>query len=282
MSASLQLRFGAILTIAAIALFSLSASRADPAPAGRVLLVHDGNLVAAPPLLEFLRDHGQLEIVVADQAHLPSDWTPFRAVLGYVHNRLTDEAERKIIDYTKGGGRFVAVHHMISSWKTDNHFFLDFMGVQLDKPKASRNPVLPGEGYGWCNQGSVGVKVTLVNLNPAHYIVSHNVQWPDRIHYQSSDSLTVAGDYPAIVVPKSEVYVNIKFTDGREKTVLTGLSYTDPRNGAFFQQDRIGWVKRSGAGMIVYLQSGHFPEEFRNPNIAQMVLNAILWDGRNP
>ena len=90
----------------------------------------------------------------------------------------------------------------------------------------------------------------------------------------------MARDYPAIMLPKSEAYMNHKFTDGREKTVLCGMQYTDPRNQAFFEQDRSAWFKRSGAGWIFYFQSGHFSEEYRNPVIAQMILNAIIWDGR--
>jgi type 1 glutamine amidotransferase len=42
-------------------------------------------------------------------------------------------------------------------------------------------------------------------------------------------------------------------------------------------QDREGWIKRSGRGWIVYLQMGHFAEEWRNPAVAQMALNAIRW-----
>lgn len=249
----------------------------------RVLLIHDG-VKAALPLIEFLKTRGALDVTVVDQAHLPpaSEWLGFRAVLGYVHNRLLEPTELAIIDYTRSGGRFIALHHMISSGKAVNRYYFDFLGVRLDEPKASPQPVAPGAGYGWYTggKGEPGVQVTLVNLNPGHFIVSHGVEWNATAHYQSSDRLSLVNDYPAIVLNKSEAYVNVKFTDGREKTVLCGMSYTDPRTGAHFEQDRSAWFKAYGAGRIFYFQPGHFPNEYANPNVAQMILNAIIWDGR--
>lgn len=257
-------------------------SRVDAAAGDhQLLLIHDGAKVTEP-LVEFLKARGGYDTTVVDQAHLPSDWSGYRAVLGYVHGQLLEPTEVAIIDYTKKGGRFVALHHMISSGKAGNKYYFDFLGIQLDDPKASSAPVAPGAGYGWYTggEGEPGVKVTLVKLHPTHFIVTHDVQWADTVHYQSSDALAVAKDYPAIVMPKAEAYMNHKFTDGREKTVLLGFQYTDPRTHAFFEQDRTAWFKKYGAGLIFYFQSGHFSEEYQNPNISQMILNAIIWDGR--
>lgn len=254
-----------------------------PAPSQRLLFVHD-NAKAAAPLIAFLKTRGGFDTLVVDQAHLPpaTEWSGFRAVLGYVHGRLLEPTELAIIDYTKKGGRFVALHHMVSSGKVANKYYFEFMGLQLDDPKNSPTPKEPGASYGWYTGGKSepGIQQTLVNLNPHHFITSHDVKWDVTAHYQSSDTLDIARDYPAIVLPKAEAYVNVKWTDGREKTVLFGFSYTDPRNQAHFEQDRSGWTKPYGAGRIVYLQPGHFAAEYENPNISQMVLNAIVWDGR--
>jgi type 1 glutamine amidotransferase len=38
-----------------------------------------------------------------------------------------------------------------------------------------------------------------------------------------------------------------------------------------------GWLKPAGNGWIVYLQPGHFTQEFEQPAVAQMILNAITW-----
>jgi type 1 glutamine amidotransferase len=71
--------------------------------------------------------------------------------------------------------------------------------------------------------------------------------------------------------------MNVKFTDGKEKTVLLGCKYLDDRNQVLFQQAASGWVKHSGKGWIVYLQMGHTAQEFMNPVYAHMILNAITW-----
>jgi hypothetical protein len=273
----LALLIGFSVATAALGAETPSATQPD----NRLLLIHDGAKVAQP-LVEFLESRGGFQITQVDQAHLPADWTGFRAVLGYVHNKLLEPTELALIDYTKKGGRFLALHHMISSGKAANKYYFDFLGIQLDSPKTAREAVLPGVGYGWFTggPGDPGVTVALVNLHPSHYIVSHDVKWNDVIRYQSSDRLAAEKEYPAIILRKAEAYMNHKFTDGREKTVLCGMKYTDPRNEAVFEQDRMVWFKSYGAGRIFYFQPGHFSEEYQNPNIAQMILNAIVWDGR--
>ena len=119
--------------------------------------------------------------------------------------------------------------------------------------------------------------LTLVNLNPSHYITSHNVTWGDEIPYMPSDQPSVEALYPSLTLHESEVYMNHKFTDGREKTVLMGFRFLDDRNGQMFMQDRAGWLKKHGKGEVVYLMPGHSATDFENDNFAQMILNAITW-----
>jgi type 1 glutamine amidotransferase len=70
--------------------------------------------------------------------------------------------------------------------------------------------------------------------------------------------------------------MNVLFAD-TDKTVLLGLKYLDDRNNAQYMQQAEGWLKPSGKGWIVYLQPGHFTQEFEVPAVSQMVLNAITW-----
>ncbi len=56
-----------------------------------------------------------------------------------------------------------------------------------------------------------------------------------------------------------------------------GLKYYDARVDHLFMQDRAGWIKHQGAGEVVYLIPGQSAEDYQNPNIAQMVLNAVQW-----
>ena len=144
---------------------------ADPAaPANKILIVHD-ELPQMEILAKFLREEGGLDVTVVEQSALPEDWSGYRAVIGYIHRVLEVPAEKAIIAYTENGGRYIALHHSISSKKADKEFYFDFLGIRLDDPKAAKKPVMPGGGYGWREE----VTLTMVNLNPTHYITSHNV-----------------------------------------------------------------------------------------------------------
>jgi Trehalose utilisation len=250
---------------------ALTASAAG-GPDGRVLIVTDERPQMVV-LARYLRDAGGLESAIVDQSSSPDDWSVFDAVVGYVHFELTPVTERRIIDYTRGGGRFLCLHHSISSGKIKNEHYFDFLGVALEGAEHSREPAEPGGHYAWRE----GVALKVVNLNPDHYITRTGVSWPEMTAYRPSDEPSVGREFEALTLDPSEAYMNVAFTDGREKTVLLGFKFQDDRNGRLFMQDREGWLKRSGKGWIVYLQMGHFAEEWRNPAVAQMALNAIRW-----
>lgn len=239
-----------------------------------VLIVQD-EMPALKVLGRFLEDQGKLNITMVDQAHFPEDLSPFGAVIGYIHGGLEASVEVAIINYTKQGGRYIALHHSISSGKASNKYYFDFLGIQLDHPKQSKHPVKPGQGYGWVE--GEDIVLTLVNLNPGHYITSHRVTWDKAISYASSDGPSAEKPYPSIALPDSEVYMNHKFTDGRQKTVLCGFKFLDKRNNTLFMQDRAVWLKPYGKGHIIYLMPGHKPSDYENQGVSQMILNAIQW-----
>jgi hypothetical protein len=224
-------------------------------------------------LAEFLRAKGKLEVEIVDQASLPADFSSYSAVVGYIHKTLEEKTELALIDYTKNGGRYVCVHHSISSKKAQNKYYFDFLGIRLDAPEEAKSPPRPGGHYAWRHPADV----TIVNLDPRHYITNHNIEWNETATYASSDSPSAEREYPSMTLKDSEVYLNHKFIDGREKTVLCGFKYFDDRNNQLYMQDRAAWVKAQGKGHIIYFKMGHSGEEFENPNISQMILNAIEW-----
>jgi len=240
--------------------------------AKRVLIVMD-ETEQMGVLADYMKAKGPVVSTIVDQKNLPEDISSYDAVVGYIHGKLDRKTEIAIIDYTKKGGRFVCLHHMISSGKAKNEFYFDFLGIQLDKPGESRNPTAPGGGYAWRHP----VDMTIVNVNPEHYISNHNIKWDRKIAYKPSDEPSVEKEYPAFEMKDTEFYLNHKFTDGRVKTVLLGFKCLDDRNGVTYMQDRAGWVKKQGKGRIVYLKMGHSTDDFRNPNVCQLILNAVLW-----
>lgn len=241
-------------------------------PSLRVLIVMDEK-PQMEVLAGYLQDKGNVESTIVDQKSMPEDWSGYAAVIGYIHGRLDERTELKIIDYTRNGGRFVCLHHMISSGKLKNRYYFDFLGVGMDGIDVARQPAEPDGHYAWRE----GIEQTVVDLNPAHYITSSGVQWPAKTLFAPQGSPSGSKEYPALVLDDSEVYMNVKFTDGKEKTILLGYKYLDDRNKTLFQQPTNGWTKPSGKGWIVYLQMGHSAHEYRNAVVAQMVLNAITW-----
>ena len=251
-----------------IALFIavLTCGVSAPADQPGVLIIQDER-PQMDVLAKFLTEKGELPVKIIDQQSLPKRLSDYKAVIVFIHRQLHEQTERAIIDYTKAGGRLVCLHHSISSRKAENKFYFDFLGIQLNK-----GPMQDG-GYAW-----KASNWTLVNLNTKHYITNHNIEWNQQVTYTSSDEPAVEKLYPGIdLKDDSEVFINHRFTDGREKMVLCGLIYADKATGKTYMQDRGAWIKSQGKGIIVYLMPGHCISDYQNENIARMVLNAVNW-----
>jgi len=248
----------------------------------RVLIVTDES-DRMEPLAAFLEEKAGIDSTIIDyaalpedQRRLPEDMSRYKALVGYIHNELNEPTELAIIDYTENGGRFIAVHHMVSSGKAKNRYYFDFLGLALDGIEQAREPAQPGGHYMWREP----VEKTVFNLAPDHYITSHQITWPEHAPFVPSDVPAMEVEMrPAITMERTEVYANVKRTDGDLKTLLLGYTYTDDRNGITHSQATDGWTKAAGDGHVVYLQPGHFVEEFTDPDniLNQLILNAITW-----
>ncbi len=255
----------------AVALEARGASSTGVSPSSRILIVMDER-PAMEVLAAYFSAKRQIESTIVDQKSIPADWSGYAAVVGYIHGRLEENVELKIIDFTRKGGRFVCLHHMISSGKSANEYYFDFLGVHMDGIEAAREPAEVGGHYAWRE----GVDQTIVNLNPSHYITSNGMQWPERTLFSPAGS-SGGKEHPAMSLKDSEVYMNVKYTDGNDKIILMGYEYLDDRNHVQFQQSTTGWIKPAGKGTIVYIQMGHNAQEYQNPVVAQLVMNAITW-----
>jgi hypothetical protein len=251
-----------LLVVAGIVL-ALGASPREPV---EVLILQD-ELPQMKVLAGFLQEKGPLSVTIRVQSSLPQDLSAYRAVLVFIHRNLQETTEKAIIDYTQKGGRLICLHHSISRVKAANKFYFDFLGVRLDQ-----GPMAAG-GYAYKASGW-----SLVNLNPHHYITGFQVDWGPTTAYTPSDAPSVEGAYPSIRLgDDSEVFINHKFTDGREKTVLCGVVYHDKETNRIYMQDRGAWIKQQGGGTIIYFMPGHAASDYQKNGIPQMILNAIRW-----
>jgi hypothetical protein len=253
-----------------MALFILLAGFPGSLSAGenRILIIQD-ELPQMEVLAEFLENRGGFSVEIVDQRHVPESLAVYQAVIVFIHGKVLEPAEVAFIEYTREGGCCICLHHTISRSHGANRYLFDFMGIDLKTGPAEEG------GYEWRE----GETLELVNLNPRHYITSHEVEWGAPVSYTSSDQPAAPIMAPSIVLPDTEVYLNHGFRDGREKTVLAGFIFKDEANGRVYMQDRGAWFKPFGQGFLFYMQPGHSAADYGNPNIAQMILNAIVWGG---
>ena len=230
----------------------------------QVYVVHDGAEMLKPlaAVLEKNGYHAFVEDQKTFRAHM--DAVKPAAVMMYVHEVMDSAVEEYLIRYAMSGGRLIVLHHGMASAKMKNAKWAEFMGVKILPKDAPVNPW--GVDIG---------KFTLVNLAPGHWVTTHDVKWSSTVAYTPSDSPSVEQVLPAVVFPKTEVYYNLQFTDGRKKTVLLGMKAE--ASGRLVMQDRGGWMMPAGKGWVFYFQPGHYGTDFADPVYSQIILNSLAW-----
>jgi len=227
-----------------------------------IYVVHD----SPEPILvlaRFLDAHGH-KTAVEDQARFRAHMTTIkpRAIFMYVHQTLHDDVEDALISYAEHGGRLIVLHHGIASGRMKNKRWMEFLGVRIEPREA---PI-----HAWdvlrCNY-------ELVQLSTRSPITTRGVRYRNTTEYIPSDEPSAMGRFPVITLPKTELFWNHVFTDGRRKTVLFGMKGTV--NGKLYMQDRAGWIMPVKKGHVLYFMPGHWPRDFENPQYAQILLNAV-------
>ncbi len=117
--------------------------------------------------------------------------------------------------------------------------------------------------------------MSIVNLNPRHFITTNRVAWPETIPYSTTNANPARGTLPGFTLHESEVYLNHVHTEPR--TLLLGVKYIDAKTGAVYMQDTSGWIKRTGKGSVIYLMPGHTKHDFETSAYGRIVVNAIIY-----
>lgn len=193
----------------------------------------------------------------------------FEAGVMYVHRAMDERLEQMLVEYVRSGGRLIALHHALASAKVHNPSWMKLAGLHIEPRDARENA--------WRVIG--GVTHWLVNLCPGHYITTHKVEYDLSVEYTSSDKPSRPESFPALALPDTEVFVNQHFIGGRTRTVLFGSMCRDPEDGTLIMQDRGGWIRYAGAGVLIYLQPGHCAKDFAHPGFRQVLSNCLTWDG---
>ena len=232
----------------------------------RVLMVHD-ELPQMELLAKILKAKCGYDVEVRTQAEMPGEISGYKAVIVYIHGKLFEKPEKAFIEYGKGGGRLIVLHHSISSGKRTNKYWFAFLGMKLPEGSWEEG------GYKWIEP----VGQVVVNVNRRHYITRHDVEYEGKVSFESEK--VKAGTYPCFTLKEnSEVYLNHTFTDGDEKTLLLGFVYDGEKiAGKKIMQNTSGWLKKVEKGWLIYLQPGHSLEDMQSKAFQQIVVNAIRW-----
>lgn len=232
----------------------------------KILIVHD-ELPQMRFLAELLHEKCEYNVDIKTQNEMPAELSDYKCVIVFIHGKMFEMPEKALIAYTKSGGRLLVLHHSISSGKRNNKYWFDFLGVKLAEGDWEKG------GYKWIEP----VAQKVVNINPGHYLTSHNVEYEGKNAFQTDK--VESGDYPFFALTEnSEVYLNHTFTDANEKTLLLGFIYDGKEiGGKKIMQHTSGWLKRAGEGWLIYLQPGHSLEDMRTKPFQQILINAIQW-----
>jgi Trehalose utilisation len=193
------------------------------------------------------------------------------AILMYVHGVLEETVGKRLIAFTREGGRLVILHHGIASAKNQSPYWMEFAGIEIRPKNAAEYP--------WAVLS--GVEFEMVNLAPGHPVTTQHVSYPaSTTYWRSEPPQTKQQTLASFVVPDTEAYLNQRFRPGYHRTLLFGMKCKDPIGGALYMQDTGGWVMRAGKGWVFYLQPGHFGRDFEVPQLRQILLNCLSWKAR--
>ena len=230
-----------------------------PLFAADVLIVAD-EIPAMQVLAKHLQTGAAATTTIVKQDAMPADVSRYAALIVYIHRDIGEPAEKAFIDYAKGGGKLVLLHHSISSGKRKNRYWLPFLGVSLPVGDVSEG------GYKWYEPATI----QLVNLAPKHPLTTREIQYPEKIAYKGRE-------LPGFTLTASEVYLNHVYST--PKTPLLGLKFTDAA-GKVYMQDTAAWIQPAEKGTVMYFMAGHAVSDFENPVYSRILSNAVAYTGR--
>jgi type 1 glutamine amidotransferase len=254
--------------LAAFVFFWLSMSGSTR---GAVLHVVGDEPVPMQALKRVLESGGHQVTLFEQKEFASSGGKSPAAILMYVHGELEESVGKRLIAFTREGGRLVILHHGIASAKNKSPYWMEFVGIEILPKNAPEYP--------WAV--IYGVEFEMVNLAPGHPVTTQHVNYMGTTAYSRSEpQQSKEQNLSSFIVPDTEAYLNQRFRPGHQRTLLFGMKCKDPVGGAVYMQDTGGWVMKAGKGWMFYLQPGHFGRDFEVPQLRQVLLNCLSWKAR--
>jgi type 1 glutamine amidotransferase len=233
-----------IRAIALVALTVLSINAADLRT--KVLLITGGHGFEREPFLKVFRDNSNIAVTHAEHskgtadAYDRADLFDYDVVVLYdMPKEINDAQKQRFVDLTKKGIGLVVLHHALVSYQ---HW------PEYERIIGGRYPEEDGKG------GVVTEKVGY----------QHDVDYTVKIAAKDHPITAGLSDFPI----KDEIYWGFR-TGSDIKPLIT----TDqPKSGK-----PLGWTRTEANSRIVYLQLGHGPEAYSNPNYRRLVAQSIAF-----
>jgi type 1 glutamine amidotransferase len=230
--------------IASLALTALSLNAADAKT--KVLLITGGHGFEREPFLKVFRENPNITLTHAEHtkgtadAYDRADLFRYDAVVLYdMPKEIKDTQKQRFIELTKKGIGLVVLHHALVSYQ----HWRDY-----ERIIGGRYPEEDGKG------GVVTEKVGY----------QHDVDYTVKIAAKDHPITVGLSDFPI----KDEIYWGFR-TGSDIKPLIT----TDqPKSGK-----PLGWTRTEANSRIVYLQLGHGPEAYSNPNYRKLIAQSIAF-----
>lgn len=247
-----------LMTLRFVAFFLAMAMQL--AGAADILMVAD-ELPAMEVLAKQLKTRIGSTAEITTQDKMPTNLSVYPVVMVYIHRDIVEAAEKAFIEYAKGGGKLILLHHSISSGKRKNAMWFPFLNISLPTSDFAAG------GYKYFDPATFQV----VNLAPKHFITKNKVKYDEKVAFESAGF--PSKEYPGFTLEDTEIYLNHVFTGPR--TFLLGAKYVEKTSGRVYMQPTAGWYRRAEKGSVMYFMAGHKASDFDIPVYAQILANAV-------
>jgi len=184
-----------------------------------------------------------------------------------IHVDPPEDFQRRFLEMLEAGQGFVFLHHAMSAWPSWPAYADIVGGRFLYKPGELHGTMWPDSGY--------------------HFEVTHHVSVLDPGHpicagvedgFELTDELYLVPILEDRLVPLLRTDAPMTYDHFYSAALAIKKRYND-RTGWTHPpaSPLLGWVKTAGASPVAYLQPGHGPTAFGNPNYRRLVANAIRW-----
>jgi type 1 glutamine amidotransferase len=233
--------------VGVLTMLGLSADAADNDKL-QVAVITGGHGFKADPFLEVFRaqDDIDFEYIALDKKDGfidEADAEKYDVIVLYnMSARISDDHKKSLLGFIERGGGLIAMHHAIANYPNWAEWSEIIGAKYFLKPQKWKGEDCPKSEY------------------------THDVQMSVTIEDKNHPITQGVEDF----VIHDETYR--KWMLYPDNHLL--LSCDHPES-----DDAVGWVRTYGDNEVCYLQLGHGPEAYANPNFQTLVAQAIQWAG---